>query len=182
LTFNIALPGRKYQDPDQYSGFFGQLLEKLAVLPGVTEVGATQSMPIQGDFLVGFKFQGRPPAAPGEDRSTNYYAVTPGYFRSMGIPLIRGRLFTEQDNSKSQRVAIINETMAKTYFTDGDPIGQSIFLTQGPDSFREIVGIVGDVKQYGLAEPSTLQTYEPYLQMPFSGMTLVVRTQGPRKL
>jgi len=178
LTVNIALPGRKYQNPDQYSSFFGQLLQKLAVLPGVTEVGATQSLPIQGDFLVGFKIQGRPPAAPGEDRSTNYYAVTTGYFRSMGIPLIRGRLFTEQDNSKTRRVAIINETMAKTYFADEDPIGQSISLSQGPDSSSEIVGIVGDVKQYGLAQPSTLQTYEAYLQMPFSGMTVVVRTQG----
>jgi putative ABC transport system permease protein len=177
LTVNIALPGRKYQNADQYSGFFGQLLERLAVLPGVTDVGATQSMPIQGDFLVGFKIQGRPPAAPGEDRSTNYYAVTLGYFKSMGIPLIRGRLFTEQDNSKSRRVAIINETMAKTYFADEDPIGQSISLSQGPDNSSEIIGVVGDVKQYGLAEPSTLQTYESYLQMPFSGMTLVVRTQ-----
>jgi len=179
LTADIVLPGRKYQNPDQYSSFFTQLLERLAVLPGVTEAGATQSLPIQEDFLVGFKIQGRPPAAPGEDRSTNYYAVTPGYFKSMGIPLIRGRLFTDQDNSKSQRVAVINETMARTYFADEDPIGKSIFLSQGPDSFREIVGIVGDVKQYGLDQPSPLQTYEPYLQMPFSGMTVVVRTQGP---
>jgi putative ABC transport system permease protein len=178
LTVNIALPGRKYQNPDQYSAFFTQLLEKLAVLPGVTDVGATQSLPVQGDYLVGFKIQGRPAAAPGEDKSTNYYAVTPGYFKSMGIPLIRGRLFTEQDNGNGRKVAIINETMAKTYFADEDPIGRSIYLSQGPaDSFREIVGIVGDVKQYGLSEPSTLQTYEPYLQMPFSGMTIVVRTQ-----
>jgi len=69
--------------------------------------------------------------------------------------------------------------MARTYFADEDPIGKSIFLSQGEDSFREIVGIVGDVKQYGLGQPSPLQTYEPYLQMPFSGMTVVVRTQGP---
>src|SRR5262249_36508688 len=93
LTVNIALPGRKYQNPDQYSSFYTQLLERLAVLPGVTDAGATQSLPIQGDFLVSFKIQGRPPAAPGEDRSTNYYTVTPGYFKSMGIPLIRGAAF-----------------------------------------------------------------------------------------
>ena len=182
LTVNIALPGRKYQNADQYSSFFTQLLERLAVLPGVTEAGATQSLPIQGDFLVGFKIHGRPPAAPGEDRSTNYYAVTTDYFKSMGIPLIRGRLFTEHDNSKSQRVAIINETMARTYFADDDPIGKSLDLSQGPETSSEIVGIVGDVKQYGLNQPSPLQTYESYLQMPFSGMTVVVRTQGPPEM
>ena len=104
--------------------------------------------------------------------------MTPDYFKAMGIPLLRGRLFTEQDNRNAPRVAVINETMARTYFSDEDPIGKGINLSQGREGFREIIGIVGDVKQYGLAQPTTLQTYEPYLQMPFSGVTLVVRTEG----
>jgi putative ABC transport system permease protein len=73
---------------------------------------------------------------------------------------------------------VINETMARTYFPDEDAIGKRIHVTQGPEKFREIVGIVGDVKQYGPAQPSTLQTYEPFLQMPFSGISLVIRTEG----
>jgi len=178
LAVNISLPGRKYPNPDQYSAFFAQLIEKTSVLPGVVAAGVTQSLPIQGDFLLGFSIQGRPPAPLGEDKSTNYYAVTPDYFKAMGIPLIRGRLFTEQDNKNTPRVALINETMARTYFADEDPIGKGINVTNGPERFREIIGIVGDVKQYGLSQPTTLQTYEPYLQAPFSGVTLVVRTEG----
>jgi putative ABC transport system permease protein len=178
LAVNISLPGRKYPTEDQYSAFFAQLIEKTSALPGVIAVGASQSLPFQGDYLLGFNIQGRPPDPPGEDKSTNYYGVTPDYFKAMGIPLLRGRLFTEQDNKNAHRVAIINETMARTYFPDEDPIGKGINVTNGPERFREIVGIVGDVKQYGLAQPTTLQTYEPYLQNPFSGVTLVVRTEG----
>ncbi len=178
LSVNIALPGRKYPNQDQYSAFFGQLIEKISVLPGVVAVGATQVLPIQGDYLVGFKLQGRPPDPPGQDKSPNYYAVTPAYFKAMGIPLLRGRLFTEQDNRNAAPVAVINETMAKTYFPDEDPIGKGINLSQGPEKFREIIGIVGDVKQYGLSQPTTLQAYDPYLRMPFSGVTLVVRSEG----
>jgi putative ABC transport system permease protein len=178
MALSISLPGRKYQNRDQYAAFFNPLIEKIAALPGVVAVGAAQSLPIQDDFLVGFRIQGRPPDPPGAGKSTNYYAVTPDYFKAMGIPLVRGRLFTEQDISTAPGVVVINETMASTYFPDEDPIGKQILVTQGPDKFREIVGIVGDVKQYGLARPTTLQTYEPFAQMPFSGMTLVVRAEG----
>jgi putative ABC transport system permease protein len=178
LAVNVALPGSKYPNEDQYSAFFTQLVEKTSTLPGVVAVGATQALPIQGDYLVRFNIQGRPPDPPGEDKSTNYYAVMPGYFKAMGIPLLKGRLFTEQDSKNAPRVAVISETMAKTYFPDEEPISRGISLSQGREGFREIVGVVGDVKQYGLAQPTTLQTYEPYLQMPFSGMTLVVRTEG----
>ncbi len=178
LALSIALPGRKYPNSENHLAFYSQLVERTSALPGVIAAGLSQSLPIQDDFLVSFDIQGRPPVPPGEGKSTNYYAVTTDYFKAMGISLLRGRLFTEQDNGKAPPVAIINETMANQYFSDEDPIGQRIHLTQGPDKFREIVGIVGDVKQYGLARPSPLQTYEPYLQMPFSGVTLVVRTQS----
>jgi putative ABC transport system permease protein len=178
LAVNIALPGRKYRNSDNQLAFFTQLLERTSALPGVVAVGATQSLPIQGDYLLGFYIQGRPPAPPGEDKSTNYYAVTPDYFKAMGIRLLRGRYFTDRDNSKAPPVAIINETMANQYFPDEDPIGKAIHVTQGPEKFREIVGIVADVKQYGLARPSPLQTYEPYSQMPFGSVSLVVRTDG----
>jgi putative ABC transport system permease protein len=178
LAVTVSLPGRKYQQPDQRAAFFTQLIEKVSTLPGVAAVGASQTLPIQGDYLLGFIIQGRPPFPPGQEPSTNYYSVTPDYFRAMGIPLLRGREFTEQDRTGATRVVIINEEMAKRYFPDEDPIGKRIHVTQGPETFREIVGIVGDVKQYGLARPTTLQTYEPFLQTPYSSMTLVVRADG----
>ena len=178
IAVNIGLPGKKYPNEDQYLAFFARLIETTSALPGVVAAGVTQSLPIQSDYVLGFNIQGRPPDPPGEDKSTNYYAVTPDYFKAMGIRLVRGRLFTEQDRKDAPRVAVINETMARTYFADEDPIGKAINVTNGPETFREIVGVVADVKQYGLAQPTTFQTYEPYLQHPFSSVTFVVRTEG----
>jgi len=178
LAIGVSLPGKKYSQDDQKSAFFTRLLERVSTLPGVTAAGASQSLPIQGDYLLGFNIQGRPPVPPGEDLSTNYYAVSPDYFNAMGIRLLRGRTFTEHDNKDAPGVAVINEEMARRSFPGEDPIGKGINVTNGPERFRQIIGIVADVKQYGLAQPSTMQTYEPSLQNPFSGMTLVVRTDG----
>jgi putative ABC transport system permease protein len=150
LAVSLSLPGKKYPEADQQAAFYTQLVEKIAALPGVQAVGMTQALPIQSDYVLGFNIQGRPPNPPGEDVSTNYYAVNPDYFKAMGIPLLRGRLFTEQDRKDAPRVAVINETMAKKYFPDEDPIGKHINVTNGPERFREIVGIVSDVKQYGI--------------------------------
>src|SRR6185369_16452131 len=112
LVITISLPGRKYPQPEQRATFFTQLIEKVSALPGVAAVGASQTLPIQGDYLLGFIIQGRPPFPLGQEPSTNYYSVTPDYFRAMGIPLMRGREFTEQDRTGATRVVIINEEMA----------------------------------------------------------------------
>jgi predicted permease len=178
LTMSVALPSRKYPEENQQSAFFQQLLEKVRTLPGVQAAGASNVIPLGGDFVLGFVIEGRPPLPPGAGQSTNYYAVSADYFKAMGIPLLRGRVFTEQDTRNTTRVAVISESMAKRMFPNEDPIGKRIHVTNGPTVFREIVGIVGDVKQYGLDQDTTLQTYEPYTQQPFSFMTLIVRTAG----
>src|SRR5262249_49635663 len=102
------------------------------------------------------------------------------YLKAMGIPLRRGRLFTERDTKDSTHVAIINETMAKKMFPDEDPIGKRITFGQGDSNsdWYEIVGIVGDVKQYGLDQATPMQTYEPYTQQTSPSMTLVARAAG----
>jgi len=178
LTASVTLPSRKYPEENQQSAFFQQLLEKVRALPGVQAAGASNVVPLGGDYVLGFVIEGRPPLPPGAGQSTNYYAVSSDYFKAMGIPLLRGRVFTEQDTRNSTRVAVISESMAKRVFPNEDPIGKRIHVTNGPTVFREIVGIVGDVKHYGLDQDTTLQTYEPYTQQPFSFMTLVVRTAG----
>jgi putative ABC transport system permease protein len=131
-----------------------------------------------GDYLLGFHVQGRPPDNPGEGSSADYGAVTPGYFDAMGIRLVRGRFFTEQDREGAPRVAIVSERFARMHFPDEDPIGQRIHITNGPTVYREIVGIVGDVKQIGLAQETRAQMYEPLYQQTHSYVTLVVRTEG----
>jgi putative ABC transport system permease protein len=178
LMVKIALPQKKYTTPAQGGAFYKQLLEKVAVLPGVETVGAACVLPLDDDFVLGFDIQGRPPYAPGDEPSTNYYSVSPDYFKAMGIPLLRGRLFNDRDNKDTPRVAIISETMAKKYFPDEDPIGKRINVTMGPTTYREIVGIVGDVKHYGLDRDTPPETYEPYMQQPLSFMSLVVRTSA----
>ncbi len=179
LVGHIGLPAKKYNQNPQRLQFYNSLLEKITNLPGVEAVGATQSLPMLDDYILGFVIQGRPPASSADQRSTNYYSVTPGYFKAMGIKLIRGRLFNDHDGPNSQRVAVINETLAKKYLSDADPIGQHIHVTNGPETFREIVGIVADVKQYSLEDAAPGQTYVPYAQEPyFNGMTLAIRTSG----
>jgi putative ABC transport system permease protein len=180
LTVGIQLSRMKYPEENQRVSFYKQLIEKVAALPGVQAVGAAMITPLSDkDYVLPFMIQGRPPYPAGSAPTTNYYSVTPDYFKAMGIPLLRGRLFTERDTKDTPRVVIINETMAKRFFPGEDPIGKRLDLgdAREPD-WEEIVGIVGDVKHYGLIQETTAQTYEPHTQRPVSGMTLVARTSG----
>src|SRR4030095_9828258 len=97
---------------------------------------------------------------------------------AMGIPLKRGRTFTTEDRKGAGRVVIVSETFASRFFPNEDPIGKRIHVTQGRQTWREIVGIAGDTKQYGLDKKSPAQVYEPLAQMPFSFMTFVIKTTG----
>ena len=177
-VLRLSLPEKKYGKDEQQVAFVDALMERLRALPGVQKVGLTHTLPLIGDWVLGFNIAGRPPIAPSDLPNTNYYSVTPDYFGAMGIPLIRGRLFTAQDNAKSPRVAIINETLAKQFFPNEDPLGKQINVTNGPDTWRQIVGIVGDVKQYGVDKETTSQTYEPFAQKPFRSLNIVLRTTG----
>ncbi len=111
LVAQINLPGTT--EEAERRTFYGDVMRRIDALPGVVAVGATQSFPITGDYLLGFQIEGRPKPAPGEMPSTNYYAVTPDFFRAMGIPLLRGRWFTDDDREGSPRVAVINQAMAE---------------------------------------------------------------------
>lgn len=181
MIATVSLPKRKYPEEQQQVAFFQQLLEKVRTLPGVQTAGATSMVPLgNDDFVVSFEIDGRPPLPSGTGQSTNYFSVSADYFTAMGIPLRRGRLFTERDTKDAPHVALINETMAQRIFPNEDPLGKRITFddrNKNPDWY-EIVGIVGDVKHYGLAQQTTLQTYEPYTQQTFSNMTLVARTTG----
>jgi len=176
IAVSLALASPRYADDGQATAFYGQLVERAAALPGVEAAAVANALPFSSDYVNGFRIQERPEPAPGEWPATNYYAVSPDYFKAMGIPLRRGRLFTDQDREGAPRVVVINEAMARRMFPGEDPIGQHIHVTNGPLVFREIVGIVGDVKQYELDADAPMQTYEPYLQQEFRRMSLVVRT------
>ena len=176
LAVTIQLPQKKYAAPDQIARFSSQLAQQVSTLPGVEATGVARILPIVHDLPTAFYFDGYARPKDNELPQTNYSAVSPGYFKAMGIPLIAGRPFTDRDTQDGARVAIISQTLARHYFPDGDAIGKRINVNTGPEAYREIVGIVGDVKQNGLTKETKPHTYEPFAQAPNQFMTLIVRS------
>jgi putative ABC transport system permease protein len=172
----LSLPGQKYGSNELQAQFLRRAVSAVAALPGVEHAGGSNVVPFSGDYVLTFEIFGRPPPGPGENQSANYYAITPDYFRAMGIPLTRGRFFSDQDSARAPRTAIINERLARDYFPGQDPIGKRINIDSGPQAWREIVGVVADVKHYGLAGEAPDQMYEPFDQQPYSFMGIVLRT------
>jgi putative ABC transport system permease protein len=175
LAFDMQLPSARYKTPEQRILFFRQAKERLQALPGVTSVTMTSLVPLSGELSLwtfGINGQQNSTSLP----SALYYEVDPDYFHDMGIPLIEGRNFTESDNASSPHVCIINDFFARTMFPGRDPIGQHIQIGNNYSIAREVVGVVGSVKQAGLDDKETYQIYEAYAQLPRSGTTLIVQT------
>ncbi|MFP5264398.1 MAG: ABC transporter permease [Blastocatellia bacterium] len=177
LTAGLSLPDTKYKEPAQWAAFYSQVLEKVNVLPGVQSAGVITNLPFgDGNMSLTFRRTDGPPLLPSEQPATIFHANSPGYFQTMGIPLLKGRDFTEQDVEKAPPVLIINETMARQHFADQDPIGKTMIVGYGEPVPREIVGVVGDVKHVGLAKDLRVETYSPHAQTPLPFATLVVRS------
>lgn len=175
----IALPSDRYAEDAQSAAFFGQLVERAAALPGVEDAGAVQSLPMINDYVLSFRIDGRPEPPHGEEPSAIYYSVGPGYFDAMGIPLVRGRGFLPGDHAGARAVAVVSESFAARFFPGGDPIGQRIDIGGGEPAWREIVGVVADVRHYGLDARLEPQMYEPFAQNPFGNAFLVLKSSLP---
>ena len=186
LTFELTFPDGRYDDDNETRivSFFDQLLPRLKALPGVRSTGAVMALPLSGaNFNIGFEVEGRPPVAAANQPSMEMRVATPGYFSAIGIPLKRGRLFTEDDRPGSTPVLLLTESAAREFFPREDPIGKRIKIGWGKRvhgqrmmAGGEVVGIVGDVKEAGLAEPDAPQLYLPLRQWPVQSMAVVVRT------
>jgi putative ABC transport system permease protein len=159
------------------AGFADQVVEKLSAIPGVTYAGATEAFPFYNDEVLNFDVEGR--NIPLADRpSANYFAVTPGYFKAMGIPLLHGRYFNAGDAAGSELVTIVSQSMARRFFPNEDPVGRRINIQNDPGKWSEIVGVVGDVKQYGLEADAPAEAYEPFSQHPYNFHSYVLRMAG----
>ena len=178
LAMNVSLHRTRYPKEPEQAAFFDKLVQSVSTVPGVQVAGAVSPLPFGSDMNYGFQISSQPPADPNQLPQANYYLVSSDYFRLMNIPVLKGRAFTNADRENVPRVAIINNTMALRHFGNEDPIGKQINITNGSDVWREIVGVVGDVKQYGLDVEVKPQIYEPYLQEPFFMMTILARTNG----
>jgi len=178
LRVDVGLPRTRYPERNQSAVFYKEFLDRVAVLPGVQSAGAVSSLPLSGGGTdSNFAIEGRPPAEPGHPQVAWYSSVTTGYFRAMGIRLLRGRELTEADNADGPRAVVISETMARRYFPEEDPLGKRLVFGGGKD-LREIVGVISDVKFFGLNLDARPSMYFPHAQNPARGMSLVVRTQG----
>ncbi len=185
LTMRVALPDVRYDSPEKVEQFYQQLLVRVRGLPGVTAAGAVRALPLAnviGDWGVTVEgFAGSPGNMPKGD----WQVATDGSFEALGEHLVAGRWFTAADRADSQQVAVVNETMAKRYWTDGNPVGRRIRMGRDPDApWIAVVGVVSDQQHNGLASMVKEKFYRPHAQFAHAGgfpvryMTLVVRTAG----
>jgi putative ABC transport system permease protein len=166
-------------EPEKTGEFYRQLTERIRALPGVVNASVTWQLPLSGaSATTGLEIEGQP-NEPGSSPVGVIHSAGPGYFRTMGIPILQGRDFTDRDDLKSAPVIIVNETLAKRFFPAGDAIGKHItpsFSTTGGTQKREIIGVVGDVKHQSLKRDAVHEFYFAQAQMPVTSMTVVVRT------
>jgi putative ABC transport system permease protein len=177
LTFSVGL-GRSYGDAAAQVTFFDTLLGRLRALPGVEAASAVSHLPLGGGDTNGsFEIAGRAFPA-GELPYSKKRIAAPGYFETMGIPLVRGRTFDERDVEGAREVVVISDAIARRYWPNDDPLGRQIAFGWGPGDPQEIVGVVGDVRHDGLDQPVEGAIYRPLAQFPRRGMTVVLRTAG----
>lgn len=194
LTMQISLPNKKYSTAEQTATFYQETLQRIQSQPGVDSAGAVNFLPLTnvGDAtavtIEGFN------AAPSErETAVSYRVVDQNYFRTIGIPLLAGRVFTDQDNDEARGVVMINKAMAHRYWPNEDPIGRRLkpqfptakvpWRPESRNTWLTVVGVVGDVKEDALNDETKPEIYLPYLQNPSSLMNLLVRsTSDPSRL
>jgi len=185
LTLNLSLPPSQYRDWRQITGFYNRLLDRIQELPGVQSAAIAYDQPLQSSWIDSFTIEGRPAPPPDEVPSAGFHPVSPEYFSTVGTGLIRGRVFTNQDDPGHPGAVIVSEGLARRYFADDDALGRRLQILSPsrfwnnsmPVSF-EVVGIVRDVKSAGLNKEAEPAFYIPAQQMPSTDMNVLVRTAG----
>ncbi len=184
LTFQTSLAGGKYSSTAKVDDLTRRALRSIETVPGVVSVAATVMLPVEGNIDLPFIIPNKPPAK-GNDYNGDeqWRSITPRYFATFKVPVLRGRPFDDRDATNSAKVLIINEAMAKKYWKDENPVGQIIVIGKGigpefADPPREIVGVAGNVKENGLGDGDTAVMYLPQSQVP-EGMTVLANNLIP---
>jgi len=183
LSARLALYGERYRQPAAVVDFYRQVLERLNASPGVEGAAAIGTVFLSATpNSTNFSIEGRPDFAPEDAVEVPVDAVSPGYFKVMRVPLRKGRFFDERDAADAPRTVIINETMARKFWPNEDPIGRRMaYGSLSPQSqWMEIVGVVADSRRTGYESVVRPETYLPHAQSPNGGMMLVVRATGER--
>ena len=182
IEAEVSLPQFQYSTPQQWRTFSNELLVRLHAQPGLRDSALAAPLPMdrQGEATLAFSIVGNPPLPPGKSTTADYATVSPDYFHVMRIPLLRGRFFSEQDSPSSPNVAIISETLSRRYFPNQDPIGRQMRfgLLSNSNVSREIIGVVGDVRDVALSRKPGPMMYVPFVQAPLWGGEVVVRSSS----
>src|SRR5262245_2400515 len=181
LTFAVSLPAARASQTPQRVGFYQQLQTRLASLPGVESVGVVSSLPLSGANNGSVVIvEGRPLSVGEQAPTIGWQSASTGYFKTMGIPILRGRNFTPEDTSRAQRVVLINESLARRVFPNEDPVGKRVSFgaPRTPSDWREIVGVVGDARHHTLEIEPEPRAYDLFEQSSSSSMFIVMRTAG----
>jgi putative ABC transport system permease protein len=180
VTMNVWLPGAKHPKAPDWNSFFDRMLERIKHIPGVEAAAVTSVLPVSANFDQRTVEAEGQPKAPGDYPDIDNYMVSPDYLRAMSIPLLKGRALIPQDNENAPLVVLASETMARKLWPGEDPIGKRVrFYNSDPAAerpWRTVVGVVRDVKQYGLDTAAPMAMYETLAQFPTTAVTLVVRS------
>jgi putative ABC transport system permease protein len=181
VTFDLAPAGPRYQADGRILEFYNALLERLRPMGGIEAVGITSGLPM---YVFGYNsemtIEGGNPWGPNDAPLVEQRWIAGEYFKTMGIPLLRGRLFTDRDKAGAPAVAVINQAMAEKFWPGQDVIGKRVTQGDSPSSssWIEVIGVVGNVRSYGLTWDSPFELYYSIQQQPYSAMTVVMRTAG----
>jgi putative ABC transport system permease protein len=181
LTLRVSLLEAKYKEREQIANFYQQAVARVERLPGVQSASVISAPPLirMGNFLVGFEIEGQP-TEPGRRPTAYYRLISPDFFRTLEIPLLKGRAFTEADTREVPQVAIINEGLARRYFANADPIGKKLIVGR---LTREIVGVAANIRHTTLEAEEELEMYVPHAQNPRGTVMLAIRAASdPRAI
>ena len=181
LTMVVRLPDAKYAEDPKIVSFFGQAIDNIRRLPTVRSAGMVNFLPLYGGLgsATGFKILGQPEPPPGQIPITDVRVADEGYFQTIGIPLLRGRNFSNAELREAKHVLLINEALARKHFPNQDPIGQrlDVMMFEKPTP-AEIIGVVGNVRYDSLIDESPPAVYFPHPDLAYPFMTVVIRTDG----
>jgi putative ABC transport system permease protein len=186
LTFSLPVPPERLKDPQQVQTFYQQLLDRIRAIPGVSSAAAATGMPVAGTgFGMPFTIVGKPVSDPGQRPGAGFNMVTPDYYRTFGIPIQRGRAFTDRDTEGAPRVAIVNDAFVRQYFKGDDPLKQRLVIEQlipgvtrlGPAVEWQVVGVYPAVRNGG-PRGDFPEIDVPFAQSPWPGTVMAVRTTG----
>jgi putative ABC transport system permease protein len=179
ITMRVALPGARYPQEATRGEFFRDLLARIDAIPGVQSSGSISFLPLAGlGSATGYEVVGQPVPPLGQEPVTDVRVITGQYFKSMGIPLLRGRLFDDRLPADAKNRVIVNEALVRRHWPNEDPIGKRIKISWTDDREDEIIGVVGDVKQASLDGNVRSTIYWPYARNAYGSMTLTIRTAG----